>query len=89
VRCSKLMIVDVGQQDDDGRNLGALEAVHSCLSCDYTVRDDRLRRPLPTRTSSWFADRLARLRLEGGRVVPIVYDTSPFPPGEFDSPEAA
>jgi hypothetical protein len=80
--CSKRMMLELGQQDEDGRDLGTLVMIHTCWSCGWTVRDDRLRRPLPTRTPQ-FAERLKRQRLEG-TVIPIQYDTTPFPKGEFD-----
>lgn len=85
-RCSKRMVLELGQQDEDGRDLGTLVMVHECWSCGWTVRDDRLRRPLPTRTPQ-FAERLRRQRLEE-TVVPIVYDDAPFPRSEFDEEEA-
>jgi hypothetical protein len=75
--CSKRMHVEIGQQDEDGRDLGCLVMIHSCWSCGWTIRDDKLRRPLPTRTKA-AADRLKRLRLEG-TVVPIQYDDTPWP----------
>lgn len=81
-RCSKLMHVELGQQDEDGRDIGCLVMIHECWSCGWTIRDDRRMRPLPTRTES-AAARLRRLRLEG-TVVPIQYDTEPFPVSEFD-----
>lgn len=84
-RCSKRMVVELGQQDEDGRDLGQLVMIHQCWSCNWTIRDDRLRRPLPTRTET-AADRLKRLRLEG-TALEIVYDDTPWPVSEFDEEE--
>ena len=84
-RCSKRMVVELGQQDEDGRDLGTLVMIHSCWSCGWTIRDDRRMRPLPTRTETATA-RLRRLRLEG-TVIPIVIDDSPWPMSEFDEEE--
>lgn len=84
-RCSKRMHVEVGQQDEDGRDLGSLVMIHECWSCGWTIRDDRRMRPLPTRTPQ-FAERLKRQRLDG-TVIPIVIDDAPFPKGEFDEEE--
>lgn len=83
-RDGKRMLVELGQEVD-GRDVGTLVMVHQCFHCGYEVRDDRLRRPLPTRTPQ-FAERLKRQRLEG-TVVPIVYDDAPFPKSEFDEGE--
>lgn len=79
------MHVELGQQDEDGRDIGCLVMIHECWSCGWKIRDDRLRRPLPTRTKE-ATDRLRRLRLEG-TVVPIQYSTEPFPVSEFDEEE--
>lgn len=84
-RCSKRMHAELGQQDEDGRDLGTLVMIHECWSCGWTIRDDRLRRPLPTRTET-AADRLKRLRLEGTELK-IVYDDAPWPVSEFDEEE--
>ncbi len=84
-RDGKRMLVELGQQDEDGRDLGTLVMVHTCFHCGWTIRDDRLRRPLPTRTPQ-FAERLRRQRLEG-TVVPIQYDATPWPVSEFDEEE--
>lgn len=79
------MHVEIGQQDEDGRDLGQLVMIHECWSCGWTIRDDRLRRPLPTRTPQ-FAERLRRQRLEGTELK-IVYDDAPWPVSEFDEEE--
>jgi hypothetical protein len=79
------MVLELGQQDEDGRDLGKLVMIHHCWHCDYRVRDDRTMKPLPTRTKA-AADRLKRLRLEG-TVIPIVIDQTPFPVSEFDEEE--
>lgn len=84
-RDQKRMVVELGQQDEDGRDLGTLVMWHHCWHCNYKVRDDRRMRPLPTRTET-AAARLRRLRLEG-TVVPIQYDDEPFPVSEFDEEE--
>lgn len=84
-RDGKRMVVELGQQDEDGRDIGQLVMVHMCFHCTYTVRDDRRMRPLPTRTPQ-FAERLKRQRLEG-TVIPIVYDETPWPVSEFDEEE--
>jgi hypothetical protein len=84
-RDGKRMVLELGQQDEDGRDLGTLVMIHRCWHCPYTVRDDRRMRPLPTRTPQ-FAERLKRQRLEG-IVIPLVYDDSPFPVSEFDEEE--
>jgi hypothetical protein len=84
-RDGKRMMVELGQQDEDGRDLGALVMWHHCWHCNYKVRDDRTMKPLPTHTPE-FAERLKRLRLEG-TVIPIHYDPTPFPRSEFDEEE--
>ena len=76
-RDGKRMVLELGQQDEDGRDLGQLVMIHHCWHCPYTVRDDRRMRPLPTRTETASA-RLRRLRLEG-TVIPLVYDDTPWP----------
>jgi hypothetical protein len=76
-RDGKRMVCELGQQDEDGRDLGTLVMWHHCWTCNYKVRDDRRMRPLPTRTET-AAARLRRLRLEG-TVVPIQYDDTPWP----------
>lgn len=84
-RDGKRMVVELGQQDEDGRDLGQLVMIHRCWHCPYTVRDDRRMRPLPTRTPQ-FAERLKRQRLEGTEI-PIVYSDEPWPVSEFDEEE--
>jgi hypothetical protein len=84
-RDGKRMLVELGQQDEDGRDLGMLVMIHTCFHCGWKIRDDRRGRPLPTRTET-AAARLRRLRLEG-TVVPIQYDNTPWPVSEFDEEE--
>lgn len=84
-RDQKRMVLEIGQQDEDGWDLGCLVMIHQCWECGYHVRDDRRMRPLPTRTES-AAARLKRLRLEGTELK-IVYSAEPFPVSEFDEEE--
>lgn len=83
---SKRMLVEIGQ-DDDSNNaelVGFVRMVHFCLHCDYREIDENWRRPKLTvvRSGMTGAERLKRLR--EGTLIPLVYNTSPFPKGEFD-----
>ena len=83
--CSKLMILEIGQDDTSGW----VRQVHQCWSCGYVEIDENWpRRPrLVHKSGPSLAQRLAKQRLEGVELR-IVYDTSPFPKSEFDEESA-
>ncbi len=64
-RCSKRMMLEIGQADSDAvdRFSNRAELVHQCWSCGYSELDRNWKRP--TVGSAAAAERLARLRLEG------------------------
>ena len=69
----KRMMLEVGQDDTSGDQMsGWVRMRHVCWHCDYTEIDENWQRPrlVPARTE-W--------------TVPLVYDESPFPAGEFDA----
>lgn len=83
-RDGKRMLMDVGQDDTTGA--GDMRAQHYCPSCDYREMDRDWSKPLRT-AGTMAADRLRKIRLEG-RVIPIVYDTTPFPEEDWGDDDA-
>lgn len=57
--CSKLMMLDIGQDDISGWT----RQVHHCWSCDYREIDENWPRPKLVRTGPTMAERLAAQRL--------------------------
>lgn len=82
--CSKLMMLEIGQDDASGWT----RQVHNCWSCGYTEIDENWKPPrLVRKTGPTLAQRLAEQRLLGVELK-LVYDTTPFPKGEFDEESA-
>lgn len=82
-RCHKRMVMQIGQDDSTGA--GDMRATHECWNCGRVETDKQWSRPLGTDPTGKVtrAERLRQLRLNG-TVIPLVYDTTPFPKGEFD-----
>ncbi len=81
-RCSKRMVMEIGQEDEHEATIGWVRMVHTCWNCDYQIRDEQIPKPSLTRSGPPLADRLYALRQ--GVEVPMVYDESPFPKSELD-----
>lgn len=80
----KLMMVEIGQDDVSGWT----RQVHDCWSCGYREIDENWPRPrVVRRAGPTMAELLLAQRLEGVELK-LVYDTSPFPKGEFDEEPA-
>jgi C4-type Zn-finger protein len=86
-RCGKRMMLELGQEDVAESFIGWVLMTHSCWSCNYTETDRQWRRPrLRVVGTPTAAERLKELRL--GRVIPLRYDTTPFPKSELDEEES-
>ena len=63
--------------------VGWTRLVHECWNCDYREIDENWRRPkLVLVSDTTGAERLRALRM--GEAIPMYYDPTPFPAGEFD-----
>lgn len=84
----KRMLVEIGQREEvTGSSFGIVEMVHICFNCGYRERDDQWRRPrIRVFAGPSMAERLYAQRM--GVEVPLKYDTTPFPVGEFDEEPA-
>ncbi len=63
-RCSKLMMLEIGQEESES---GWTLMIHTCWSCAYVERDkDRKRPKIKVRTGPTMAERLQAQRLGAG-----------------------
>jgi hypothetical protein len=80
------MAVDMGQ-NDNAAGEGWVRMVHFCLSCPYIETDESWKRAPVVEVARSSSGRTAAellLAQRQGWVVPMHFDTEPFPPSEFD-----
>jgi hypothetical protein len=79
---AKRLALELGQDDNGVRGL---EYAHRCHECGGSVASPRT--PVDALTQSETVARILRHRLDGW-VIPLLVDTTPFPPSELDAEPA-